>query len=306
MLSSSIGALMELAEKEQHILYLTSDSGEGGLDTIFRKNFPDRSFDFGIAEGNMIGAAAGLASAGKIPFVYAPTPFLVYRALEFLRNDVCLQNYPVKFIGTGSGLSVSSLGPTHHSTEDLGSLRSLPNLTILSPATPRQAWLCVEKAYELAGPVFVRIAMTQSFELFSDGYTLPQSGLDFLRDGKDALILTTGGILEEVLTVSDLLQPAGIELAIANLVQIKPINTEALVEILEKVRFVFTVEEHNVIGGIGSLVAEIIATYHLDVKLVRIGLNDQFSVGYGTLPQIRKENGLDVESIMRLLRKDIK
>ena len=112
MQSSCMGSLMELAEQDPNILYLTADSGEGGLDLMFRRYFPDRAFEFGIAEENLVGAAAGLAASGKIPFVYTAAPFLAYRAYEFIRNDVCLQNLPVKLIGSGSGLSVGSLGPT--------------------------------------------------------------------------------------------------------------------------------------------------------------------------------------------------
>ena len=133
MQSSVMGSLMELSEKHEEIMYLTADSGEGGLDLMYRRNFPNRSFNFGIAEENMVSAACGMALCGKVPFVYTAAPFLAYRSYEFIRDDVCLQNVPVKLIGTGSGISVSSLGPTHHTTEDIAVLRSLPNLTILSP-----------------------------------------------------------------------------------------------------------------------------------------------------------------------------
>ena len=281
MLNACMGSLMELVERDPRILYLTADSGEGGLDLMFRRNFPDRCFDFGIAEQNMTGAAAGLAASGKIPFIYVPTPFLVYRAFEFLRNDICLQNYPVKIIGTGSGLSVSSLGPTHHSTEDLGSLRSLPNLRILSPATPLQAWACIENAYSVKGPVFIRVETTQPSEYYSEGYSLPTAGFDLLREGAKGLILSTGSILTETMKTAEILGNDGINLSVANISILKPVNVSMLLPLLVRSNLVFTVEEHNIIGGLGSLIAEIIATERLNIQLIRIGLNDKFSVGYG-------------------------
>ena len=134
MNSAYIGRLMELAEKDKRIVHLLADSGTG-FDEVFRRNFPDQIYNFGIAEENMVSAAAGMATVGKIPCVFTAGAFLAYRALEFIRDDVCFQNLNVKIVGMGSGLSWSSLGPTHHTTEDIAVLRSLPKLMILSPAT---------------------------------------------------------------------------------------------------------------------------------------------------------------------------
>ena len=172
-----MGSLMELSEVHNEIMYLTADSGEGGLDLMYQRNFPDRCFNFGIAEENMVAAASGMALCGKIPFVYTAAPFLVYRSFEFIRNDVCLQNVPVKMIGSGSGISVSSLGPTHHTTEDIAVLRSLPNLTIFSPATPKQAYESIKLAYTNPGPTYIRLGMNKEREYFDDDYKMSASKL---------------------------------------------------------------------------------------------------------------------------------
>ena len=211
MQNSFMGSLMELSAKHEEILYLTADSGEGGLDLMYQRNFPNRTFNFGIAEENMVAAAAGMALCGKIPFVYTAAPFLAFRSFEFIRDDLCLQNAPVKLFGSGSGMSVSALGPTHHTTEDLAVLRSLPKLNILSPATPRQAYEAVKVAYEMPGPVYVRLGMNMKTEdYFDETYQISPSGIDVLRRGSDVGILTTGSVLNEVMDAAHMLEGEGI------------------------------------------------------------------------------------------------
>lgn len=298
MQSSCMGSLMELAERDKNVLYLTADSGEGGLDLMFRKNFPERSFNFGIAEENMVAAAAGLASSGKMPFVYTAAPFLAYRAYEFIRNDVCLQNLPVKLIGTGSGICVSSLGPTHHTTEDIAVLRSLPNLKILSPATPKQAFECIKEAYRHSGPVYIRLGMNREKEYFNDDYRFSSDSNEVLFNGNDVAIFSTGSILETVMDVSEELKKNGISASVINVPTLKPFDESSLKIIAAKSRILCVVEEHNIIGGLGSIIADSLVNNEMLKKLVRIGLNDSFSVGYGTLEQVRKENGLGVAQIV--------
>lgn len=303
MQSSCIGSLMELAEKDINIMYLTADSGEGGLDLMFRRNFPERSFDFGIAEENMVAAAAGLASAGKIPFVYTAAPFLAYRAFEFIRNDICLQNLPVKLIGTGSGISVSSLGPTHHTTEDIAVLSSLPNLKIMSPATPKQAYECMKQAYEHQGPVYIRLGMNKEKEFFDDLYQINANGYDVLCDGKEVAIFSTGSILENVMEAAEICRKKDVLPAVVNISVIKPMNVNAILEILEEYDVICIVEEHNIRGGLGSIISDILVDGGISKRLIRIGLDDCFSKGYGKINQVRIENGLGAESIAERILK---
>lgn len=248
MNSAYIAKLMELAEKDPNVLHLLADSGTG-YDEMFRRNFPNQIFNFGIGEENMVAAAAGMATVGKIPFVFTAGAFLAYRSMEFIRDDVCFQNLNVKIIGMGSGLSWSSLGPTHHTTEDISVLRAIPNLTILSPATPVQVSACVQYAYEHYGPVYIKIGMNHEKEYFDECYQLDIRKNDNLTDGSDAVIYVTGSILEEVKQAADRLMKDGINIKLVNIVSIKPFNGQPVLEDAKKYKKIFTVEEHNIHGG---------------------------------------------------------
>lgn len=302
MQSSCMGSLMELADQNQNVLYLTADSGAGGLDLMFRRSFPEKYFNFGIAEENMVAAASGLAASGKIPFVYTTAAFLAYRSYEFIRNDICLQNLPVKLIGTDSGLSFSSLGPTHHTTEDISVLRSLPNLKILSPATPKQAYECMKEAYRHNGPVYIRLGKNNEKEYFSDDYQFPVDKNEVLKGGDDVTIFTTGSILEEAMNAAELLETERISVCVVNVPTIKPFDKENVIGQARKTRLFCVVEEHNVLGGLGSIISDVLVEAGCLKKTVKVGLEDCFSVGYGTLPQIRKENGIDAETIVARIK----
>lgn len=290
--------LMELAEKDRNILHLVADS-DTGFDELFTRYFPNQIYNFGIAEEHMVAAAAGMATAGKIPFVYTNGAFLAYRSLEFIRDDICFQNLNVKLVGMGSGLSIGALGPTHHTTEDIAVLRSLPNLMILSPATPLQVQQCVEQAYFHKGPVYIRIGMNNEKEYYQDDYQLTALGQDQMSNGKDVTIFTTGSILEEVMDAVEILGKLGIGVTVVNVVSIKPFREEFLKRV-EETRLVVSVEEHNVQGGLGSILAEVMTKHGDGKRLLRIGLNDMFAEGYSSNQKmIRKQNHLDAESIAK-------
>lgn len=296
MNSAYIGALMEFAQKDRDVIHLLADSGTG-YDEMFKRNFPDQIYNFGIAEQSMVSAAAGMATVGKIPFVFTAGAFLAYRSMEFIRDDICFQNLNVKITGMGSGLSWSSLGPTHHTTEDVSVLRTLPNLMLLSPATPNQVGSCVKIAYEHQGPVYIRIGMNHEKEFYDNGVDIADSGMDVLQDGADTVIFVTGSILEEVFDASALLLSKGISAKIVNVVRLKPFDLTCALDLIKDVKTIFTVEEHNVSGGLGSIICEAIAYNGLNKKLVPIGLEDVFANGYGTLKMVRKANRLDAASI---------
>lgn len=302
MLGAYIGKLMELAEKDRNVVHLLADSGSG-YDKLFGRHFPQQIINFGIAEGNMVAAAAGMATVGKIPFVFASGAFLAYRALEFIRNDVCFQNLNVKIVGMGSGLALSSLGPTHHTTEDIGVLRDIPNLLILSPATPSQVAQCVEFAYRHRGPVYIRIGANYEKEFFSDDYRLDPEKNDVLCTGDDGVVYVTGSILEEAVRAAELLREDGIGVKLVNVVTLKPFPEEAVISDGATYKHFFAVEEHNIHGGLASLIAQTAAYNGLGVRVHPIGIEDVFASGYGTHYQVRKANGLDAQSIyMRIKR----
>lgn len=296
MNSAYIGKLMEIAEKDHDVLHLLADSGTG-YDEMFRKNFPDQIFNFGIAEENMVAAAAGMATVGKKPFIFTAGAFLAYRSLEFIRDDVCFQNLNVKIIGMGSGLSWSSLGPTHHTTEDLAMLRAIPNLMILSPASPKQVAECVQVAYEHEGPVYIRIGMNHEREFFDEEYSLDVTKNDVIRDGHDLLVYSTGSILDEVDKVCDLLAQDGISVKLVNVTCIKPFNETELILDLDHFHNIISVEEHNIHGGLASIISETLAYKGKTARVIPIGMEDKFAEGYGSQIVVRKNNNLDALSI---------
>lgn len=301
MQSAYIGKLMEIAEHDNKVIHLLADSGTG-YDEMFRYNFPKQIYNFGISEEHMVAAAAGMATVGYVPFVYTAGAFLAYRSLEFIRDDICFQNLNVKIVGMGSGLSWSSLGPTHHTTEDVAVLRSLPNLLLLSPATPRQVAACVQVAYEHHGPVYIRIGMNHEKEFFPDNYTLETASNDVLQENGDISIFVTGSILEEVQRAVEALEKEGYGVNLINVPVIKPLANGQILSMAKKSRLCFTVEEHNVLGGLGSAIAEVLTEYGIGVPLHRIGLKDTFAVGYGTHAAVRKANSLDAQSIYQQIK----
>ena len=306
MQTAYINALYELMGKDARVCSLLSDSGTE-YDEMLMREFPNQCYNFGIAEQGKVAAAAGMASCGKIPFVYTSGAFLAYRAYEFIRDDVCFQRKNVKIIGMGSGLSWSTLGPSHHTTEDFSVLRSLPHMTVFSPASPYEVRQCVNAAYQLDGPVYVRLGMSREKEIYeSPDYAFVPGKNIQIAQGKDAAVLCTGSIIEEVLKASEYLLPEGISARIINVHTIKPFDQGHIREIAGDFKHLFTVEEHNVTGGLGTAVCEALAGLGAAVKLTRIGLDDCFAQGYGTHAQVLEKNGLDGKSIadkiMRAMR----
>ena len=305
MNSAYIGKLMELAEKDPNVIHLLADSGTG-YDEMFKRNFPNQMYNFGIGEENMVAAAAGMASVGKIPFVFTAGAFLAYRSMEFIRDDVCFQNLNVKIVGMGSGLSWSSLGPTHHTTEDISVLRAIPNLMILSPSTPKQVAACVQTAYEHDGPVYIKIGMNHETEYFPEDYVHDIRKNDYLRDGKDIAIFVTGSILDEVVKACNMLEKDGISAKLINVTTIKPFNEKEVLEAAGAFDKIAVIEEHNIHGGLASIVAETIAYHGLGARVIPIGLSDTFAEGYGTHNMVRRVNRLDAENLYQQLKEAYK
>ena len=297
MQKSYVSALYELIKKDERVISCLSDSGTD-YDELIAREFPKQVINFGISENNKVAAAAGMASCGKIPFVYTTGAFLAYRSYEFIRDDVCLQNQNVKLVGMGVGLAWSTLGCTHHSTEDISVLKPLPNLTILSPCSPKELTACINAAYEIEGPVYVRMGMSGEEEIYEDECNFVLGKNNIVRRGKDITIFVTSSIISEVLKAAQYLNERdNIDAEVINVATIKPFDKESVLEAAKKTKQIFTVEEHSVIGGLGSSVADVIAENQLSVKLNKIGLQDCLATGYGTLAEVRAMNGLDAEGI---------
>lgn len=301
MRTAYLDTLYDLASKDKRVYALISDNGAIVYDK-YRKDFGAQYLNLGISESNMLGMAAGMASCGKIPFAYTIGAFLAYRAFEFIRNDVCLQKQNVKIVGTGAGEVYSALGPTHHSTEDLGGLRSLPNLVILCPASPLEVKKATIAAYEHNGPVYLRLGTNKEAEIYNGDYEFKIGKGVIVREGNDVTLIGTGSILNDVLRVSELLNEEGIRTRIINIHTIKPIDKDIIVQAIEETGKIVVIEDHNIIGGLGSAVAEIIAETGKQVRFKRMGLQE-FSNGYGTYEQIKEMNGIGIEQICHETKK---
>ena len=295
MRTAYLDTLYDLACKDKRVYALISDNGAIVYDK-YRKVLASQYLNLGISEANMLGMAAGMASCGKIPFAYTIGAFLAYRAFEFIRNDICLQNQNVKIVGTGAGEVYSALGPTHHSTEDLGGLRALPNLTILCPASPMEVKKATVAAYEYNGPVYLRLGTNKEPEIYDDDYSFEIGKGVTIRGGNDITLIGTGSILKDIMDVAELLGKDGIQARVINIHTIKPIDREIIIKAIEETGKVVTIEDHNIIGGLGSAVAEVVAESGEGIKFKRFGLHG-FSKGYGTYAHVKGMNGIGAEQI---------
>lgn len=299
MQKTYISTMYELMKKDNRIISCLSDSGTD-YDELVAREFPNQVINFGISENNKVAASAGLAATGKIPFVYTTSAFLAYRSYEFLRDDICMQGRNVKLIGMGTGLCWSTLGPTHHTTEDLALLKSLPNLVIITPASPLELSYAVNEAYKLNGPVYIRMGMSNEQEIYNpEGYNFSIGKNIEIKRGEDFILFVTGSIVSEAIEAARMLSNEGISMGIINVHTIKPIDESDIIERVKNQKIVYSLEEHNIIGGLGSSIADIIAKYKLNTKLIKIGLEDKFACGFGTHKEILKQNKLDAASIYK-------
>lgn len=298
MRNTYLKELYEIAKKDKNVLSLVSDNGMIVYDD-FRRDMPEQYFNFGISEGHMVTAAAGMASCGKIPFAYTIGSFLAYRSYEFIRLDVCLQKMNVKIVGIGAGVTYGYLGPTHHSTEDIAVLRCMPNLTLLSPATPKETKRLVHFAYETKGPVYIRLGNNLPAELYEKDQDVVPGKISILRNGTDIAVFATGEILYQAMEAAEQLQKEGIEAAVLSVHTLKPIDREGILKIAEKYPVLCSVEEHSITGGLGGLISEILTSNGCKNRLIRIGFEDCFAEGYGNRGQVLTANKLDAESIFQ-------
>ncbi|UCD55351.1 MAG: transketolase [Candidatus Omnitrophota bacterium] len=299
MRNAYVSALYNLAKHDKRIFALVADNGAIVYDK-YRQDFPERFFNFGISEANMISVTAGLAACGKIPFAYTISCFITMRAFEQVRNDVCLQNMNVKLAGTGAGFVYSNLGPTHHGTEDLALMLALPNMTVFSPADALESEKVTLKAAEINGPVYIRLATGKTPEVYEKDYDFQVGRGVILREGSDVSVITTSSITHEVMKAVDEVRNSGISVRLINMHTLKPIDKEIILESASRTGAVLTVEEHTIHGGLGSSVAGIILEGNNgSVRFKRLGLNSVFASGYGSYQDIKEENGFSKGDITR-------
>lgn len=289
-------ALYNLMKINDKILALVADSASGMYE-IIEKEYPERFLNFGIAEQNMVAAACALAKEGWIPVLYALNNFLVYRAYEFIRNDACLQNRNIKLVGLGCGVVANTLGPTHHTTEDIACLRVLPNLTLLSPASPKEVPIILQAAADLYGPVYIRLGKAFEREIYEEEPSFVLGKANIICEGNELTVVATGSIIADAKDAIDKIKKEGHSVELINISTIKPLDIDTVLKSASKTQKVITVEEHSIIGGLGSAVSEVLCG---KVKLKcfrRMGFNDTFCDDYGWHQDLKRMYGLSSEAI---------
>lgn len=252
--------LQELAATDPRVVVVVNDSVGSSKVGGFRKEFPERIINVGIAEQNMIGVAAGLANGGKIPFVCGASCFLTARALEQIKADVAYSEANVKLCGMSSGVAYGELGPTHHSIEDMAWLRAIANLTVIVPADPVETEQAVRAAWRTAGPVFLRISRMPVPIVHGKDYRFEIGRAARLREGNDVTLIANGTMVSRALDAASMLSDKGITARVLNLSTMRPLDREAIIEAATETGGIVTVEEHTIYGGLGGAVAEVVAT----------------------------------------------
>ena len=294
-------ALTELGARDDRVWALTGDLGIGLFDR-FQEAAPGRYLNVGIAEQNLVGVAAGLAYAGKLPFAYSIAPFVTSRPHDQIRVDVALPKANVKLVGVGGGVAYGTLGPTHHAIEDIALMRALPGLTVLTPGDPNDAYLATLAAAQIDGPVYLRLGKNGEPSVLPEGTGLDVGCAVELRCGRDVAILSAGTILPEANAAADRLAARGIDATLVHFGTVKPLDVAAVLVAAARCPFVVTAEEHTVMGGFGSAVAEALAEHGSSTRLHRVGLRDEFAHAVGSRAHLVRHYGLDADAIASAAR----
>ncbi|HTI99496.1 MAG TPA: transketolase C-terminal domain-containing protein [Dongiaceae bacterium] len=292
----------ELAQCDARVVLLSGDIGNRLFDDLKAK-CPDRFFNCGVAEANMIGMAAGMAMSGLRPICYTITPFITYRCMEQIRIDVCYHHQPVIIVGTGAGLSYASLGATHHSCEEMGMLRLLPGLAVVAPADAMEVRGALKAALQYPGPVYIRIGKKGEPVIHSTEPDFQIGKALSLRAGKDVCLLSTGNMLPAALETADLLAKENVSAAVISFHTVKPLDETLLTDAFQRYKLVVTLEEHSVLGGLGGSVAEWRADQTVaGARLLRCGTPDEFLHETAEQEDAREKFGLTAPALAGRIR----
>lgn len=297
---AAFNTINKIMEKDEKVIILYNDFGAQGLDKI-KSEYPNRAINIGIAEQNMISVAAGLALAGKKVIVYSIAAHVTTRCYEQLKLDVCAMNLPIIIIGMGSGLSYGVDGPTHQSTTDLSLMRALPGINIYNPADAISAEVLIQLAYKNGSPTYIRLDKEQHNPIYNNIHDF-SDGLYLFDSEGPVTIITTGILVHRALEVSEKLEEEGIKINVVDLFRIKPINNELLEYIIKNSQKILVLEEHSCIGGIGSIVSEIIAASNYKIPLFRISLKDEICFGSESRSWAHEQCGLSLKSLIHTLK----
>lgn len=296
-------ALVKLGKINDDVVVLDADLSKSTKTNDFYKAYPDRFFNMGIAEQNLVGAACGFAAAGKIPFASTFAMFATGRAFEIIRNSACYPKLNVKICATHAGITVGEDGGSHQSVEDISLMRSIPNMTVLVPADGVEAEKMIFAAAEYNGPMYVRLGRSAVPTLFDENYNFEIGKGVVLKEGNDATIIACGMMVNEALIAADMLKEENINVRVINMSTIKPIDTELIIKAAKETKAIVTAEEHSIIGGLGSAVSEVVSENH-PVKVKKVGLNDCFGES-GTPGELLEKYGLTAKNIVAKVKEAI-
>lgn len=297
-------ALAELGKSNSRVVVLDADLSKSTKTADFAKVFPDRFFNMGIAEQNLIGTAAGFAAAGKIPFASTFAVFATGRAFEQIRNSVAYTRLNVKIAATHAGVTVGEDGGSHQSVEDIALMRSLPNMTVFVPADGNETFGAVNTAAEMEGPVYIRLGRAGVPPVHPEGFQFVPGKAAVLREGGDVTIIAAGIMVSAAMEAASALSGEGIEARVLSMHTVKPLDVEAVVAAARETGALVTAEEHNVIGGLGGAVCEVICD-HFPVPVKRVGMPDVFGES-GTPDELLEKFGLTPSGIIDAVKEAIK
>lgn len=284
--------ITELAQRDERVVLLSGDIGNRLFDDLKAKS-PDRFFNCGVAEANMVGMAAGMAMSGLRPVCYTITPFITYRCMEQIRVDVCYHHVPVVIVGTGAGLSYASLGATHHSCEEMGMLRLLPGLAVIAPADAMEVRGALKAALNHPHPVYIRIGKKGEPVIHQTEPDFQIGKAISIREGKIVCLLSTGTLLPIALETADLLAAQNVSAKVVSFHTIKPLDEATLASAFADFKLVVTIEEHSILGGLGGSVAEWLANHSpAKARLLRCGTADEFLHETAEQEEAREHFGL--------------
>lgn len=296
-------ALAELGKINENVVVLDADLSGSTKTSVFKKAFPERHFNVGIAEADLVGTAAGLAASGKIAFASTFAMFAAGRAFEQIRNTVAYPKLNVKIAPTHAGISVGEDGASHQSVEDIALMRSIPGMVVLSPADAVETKKMVFAAAEYDGPVYIRMGRLGVPVLFDDNYDFQIGIANTLRDGKDVTIAATGLMVAEAVKAAEELEKEGISVRVINVGTIKPLDGETILKAAQETKFIVTAEEHSVIGGLGSAVSEFLSEVH-PTKVKKVGIYDKFGQS-GTGEELLQKYELTAEKLISVIKENL-
>lgn len=289
-------ALVQLGKDNKNIVVLDADLSTATKSNIFKKEFPDRFFDIGISEQDMMGTAAGMASCGKIPFASTFAVFAAGRSYDQIRNSICYPKLNVKICGSHAGVTVGEDGATHQMLEDISIMKTLPNMTVLSVSDDIETKWAVKEAANINGPVYIRTCRAKSPIIYDENQKFELGKAIQIGEGTDATVFATGVTVSEAILAKEELEKKGINIRVVDIHTIKPIDKETIVKCARETNKLISIEDHSVIGGLGSSIADVLVEEYPH-KLVKMGINDRFGES-GTSSELMKKFGLTKDDIV--------